>query len=95
MSSTQDSPADRGQKSLAEPPSTATDAVLVVSDPVPEGIREVKGLDFNHYAGRAISVTDLVENMKTMGFQASAVGDAVRIINGMVSNPVIINGRKS
>jgi hypothetical protein len=53
------------------PPSNATDAVLKPSEPVPEGSREVQGIDFNDYAD--------------MGFQATAVGEAVRIVNDMVS----------
>ena len=68
----------------AAPPSKATDAVLVASDPVPEGMQEVQGIDFNDHHGTDITVADLVDGMANMGFQASAVGDAVRIINKMV-----------
>jgi hypothetical protein len=66
-------------------PSGATDAVLKPSDPVPEGAREVQGIDFNKYAVHPITVEELVAGMATTGFQASAVGNAVRIINDMVS----------
>ncbi|KAL8956632.1 MAG: hypothetical protein Q9183_006257 [Haloplaca sp. 2 TL-2023] len=45
----------------------------------------VKGIDFNDYAERTLSVEDLVGHMAGMGFQASAVSEAVRIINGMRS----------
>ncbi|WPH02086.1 Hypothetical protein R9X50_00494100 [Acrodontium crateriforme] len=64
-------------------PSGATDAVLKPSDPVPEGAIPVQGLDFNHYADRNVTVADMVEAMSTMGFQASSVGQAAKIINGM------------
>ncbi|MCJ1304077.1 Deoxyhypusine synthase [Hypocenomyce scalaris] len=62
---------------------TATNAVLRPSDPVPQGIRRVNGIEFNDYGGRDITVKELVAGMADMGFQASAVGDAVRIINDM------------
>ncbi|KAF2012601.1 Deoxyhypusine synthase [Aaosphaeria arxii CBS 175.79] len=66
-----------------EAPSGATDAVLKPSDPVPEDAREVKGIEFDNYAGRGITVQELVGGMASMGFQATAVGEAVRIINDM------------
>lgn len=65
--------------------STAKGAVLVPSEAIPEGAREVRGIEFNDHHGRDISVAELVDGMAGMGFQASAVGDAVRIINEMVS----------
>ncbi|KAL2004604.1 hypothetical protein VTN00DRAFT_3340 [Thermoascus crustaceus] len=74
---------DKNASAGAAPPSTATDAVLVASEPVPEGVRQVRGVDFNRYQGRDITVADMVEHMAAMGFQASAVADAVRIINDM------------
>ncbi|KAK2763246.1 Deoxyhypusine synthase [Arachnomyces sp. PD_36] len=64
-------------------PSTAKDAVLIPSEAIPEGAREVRGIEFNDHHGRDISVAELVEGMSGMGFQASAVGDAVKIINEM------------
>jgi deoxyhypusine synthase len=66
-------------------PSGATDAVLKPSDPVPEGSRQVQGIDFNQYASRSITVEELVGGYANMGFQATSVGEAVRIINNMVS----------
>jgi len=66
-------------------PSAATDAVLKPSEPVPEGAKQVQGIDFNQYARRAITVEELVGGMANMGFQATSVGEAVRIINEMVS----------
>lgn len=65
-------------------PDEAKDAVFVSSDPVPEGMRPVHGTDFDLHRDRDISVVDLVEGMSSTGFQASAIGDAVRIINEMV-----------
>ncbi|KAL6234911.1 hypothetical protein BDW75DRAFT_240722 [Aspergillus navahoensis] len=65
------------------PPSSATNAVLVASEPVPEGTHKVCGVDFEKYQGRDITVAEMVDNMKHMGFQSSAVADAARIINEM------------
>ncbi|KAF2114886.1 Deoxyhypusine synthase [Lophiotrema nucula] len=64
-------------------PSVATNAVLIPSETVPEGSKEVQGIDFNKYAQRAITVEELVGGMANMGFQATSVGEAVRIINEM------------
>ena len=69
----------------AAAPSGATDAVLKPSEPVPAGAKEVQGIDFNQYAGRSITVEELIDGYSNMGFQATSVGEAVRIINGMVS----------
>jgi hypothetical protein len=73
----------------ATAPAGATDAVLKPSDPVPAGSREVQGIDFNHYANRSITVEELMGGYANMGFQATSVGEAVRIINDMVSVPVL------
>ncbi|TKA66434.1 Deoxyhypusine synthase [Cryomyces minteri] len=64
-------------------PSSAADAVLKRSDPVSDEAREVQGIDFNEYADRSITVEELVAGMTTMGFQATSVGEAVEIIEGM------------
>lgn len=69
----------------AAAPSGATDAVLKPSEPVPADAKEVQGIDFNQYAGRSITVEELIGGYSNMGFQATSVGEAVRIINGMVS----------
>lgn len=71
-------------KTTAAAPNGATDAVLKPSDPVPEGSVPVAGLDFDKYAGRDMTAAEMVENMASMGFQASSVGQAAQIINGMV-----------
>ena len=66
------------------PPSSATDAVLVPSEELPEGSQKVEELDFNRFTNGPMTVEDLLDGMKHMGFQASSVGEAVRIINDMV-----------
>lgn len=65
-------------------PSSVTDAVLVPSNEMPVGAQEVEELDFNKFAGRPITVDDLMTGMNNMGFQATSIGEAVRIINDMV-----------
>lgn len=44
---------------------------------------KVSGIDFDKYAGTDISVADLVANMTTMGFQATAIAQAAQMINEM------------
>jgi deoxyhypusine synthase len=66
------------------PPSQATDAVLVRSETMPEDAQKVEELDFNKIKG-PITADDLLQGMKYMGFQASSMCEAVRIINEMVS----------
>jgi len=73
------------------PPSAATDAVLVKSVEMPEGAQKVEELDFNKFKGRPITVDDLFQGMKHMGFQASAMCEAVRIINEMVRESLILS----
>lgn len=68
----------------SDAPSSATAAVLKQSDEMPLGSQKVEELDFNSFSGRSITVADLVGGMNHMGFQASAIGDAIRIINDMV-----------
>ncbi|PYH32186.1 deoxyhypusine synthase [Aspergillus neoniger CBS 115656] len=65
------------------PPSAVTDAVLVASEPVPEGTQQVSGVDFDRFQGRDITVAEMVDNMKYTGFQGSAVAEAARIVNEM------------
>jgi deoxyhypusine synthase len=73
------------KESEAGAPISVTEAVLKPSDEMPEGSQKVKELDFNAFTGRSISVEDLINGMNHMGFQASSIGEAVRIINDMVS----------
>lgn len=65
-------------------PAAAAHAVLKPSDPVPGEARQVRGIEFDAFRGRDITVREMVSGMANMGFQASAVADAVRIINEMV-----------
>ncbi|MBE7182566.1 MAG: hypothetical protein INR71_15400 [Terriglobus roseus] len=65
-------------------PGTATEAVLKPSQPLPEGTREVSGINFDDHPD-GISAQDLLAGMAGMGFQASGVAEAVRIINDMVT----------
>lgn len=64
-------------------PSGATDAVLKPSDPVPDSAIPVQGLDFDRLKTRDVTVAELVDSMTKMGFQATSMGQAVEIINGM------------
>ncbi|KAJ9165209.1 Deoxyhypusine synthase [Coniochaeta hoffmannii] len=66
-----------------QPPSAATDAVLVKSVQMPQDAQKVEELDFNKFKGRPITAEDLYEGMKHMGFQATSIGEAIRIINEM------------
>ncbi|KAB8075824.1 Deoxyhypusine synthase [Aspergillus leporis] len=67
----------------AAPPTSATNAVLVASEPIPEGTQQVQGVDFERFQGRDITAAEMVDNMKYMGFQGTAVAEATRIINDM------------
>ena len=69
----------------AAAPTSVTDAVLKPSDEMPAGSQKVEELDFNKFAGRSVTAEDLISGMSNMGFQASSMGEAVRIINDMVS----------
>ncbi|TKX25979.1 deoxyhypusine synthase [Elsinoe australis] len=66
-------------------PAAATQAVLKPSDPPPEDAAPVVGIDFDKHAGGNISVADMVTGMETMGFQATSVGQAAKVINDMKS----------
>jgi deoxyhypusine synthase len=80
---------DMAESSLGgqSPPAGAANAVLKPSDPVSKDAVPVSGFDFANYApNRDVSAADLVEQMTTMGFQASSLGQAVKIVNGMVSH---------
>jgi hypothetical protein len=71
------------QQNGNEAPSGAKDAVLVKSDQMPEGAQQVEDFDFDRFKA-PVTAVDLLEGMRHMGFQASSIGEAVRIINGMV-----------
>ncbi|RUP48808.1 DHS-like NAD/FAD-binding domain-containing protein [Jimgerdemannia flammicorona] len=59
----------------------ATEAVLVQSMEMPAGSIKVHGPDFN----RNLSLHELLSSFNTMGFQASALGKAIDIVNKMRS----------
>ncbi|KYK55693.1 hypothetical protein DCS_07657 [Drechmeria coniospora] len=63
-------------------PSAAKDAVLVPSEEMPAGSQKVEELDFNKIKG-PVTAGDLLLGMRNMGFQASSMAEAVRIINDM------------
>lgn len=65
-------------------PESVAAAVLVKSEEMPAGSKQVEELDFNAFSGSKITVEDLIAGMTNMGFQASSVGEAVKIINDMV-----------
>ncbi|KAI9807620.1 MAG: Deoxyhypusine synthase [Sarcosagium campestre] len=67
-------------------PPGATSAVLKASEAMPSSAQQIHGVDFDHHHPHSnITVAELVSNMGAMGFQASAISDAVRIINDMRS----------
>lgn len=72
--------------SSGDAPTGATDAVLKPSDPVPQDAIPVDGIDFDQFKDRNISAAELVDGMINMGFQASHLGQAVKIVDGMVGS---------
>ncbi|KAH3899222.1 deoxyhypusine synthase SCDLUD_004654 [Saccharomycodes ludwigii] len=64
-------------------PDILKDAVLADSVQVPEDAVIVKGIDYSNSNATNMRATDLVKSMKTMGFQASALGEACEIIDHM------------
>lgn len=69
----------------------ATDAVLKPSAPISPNARVVRGVEFNEHTNTPLTVEELVKNMASMGFQASAVSEAVRIVNDMVCLDIAIS----
>lgn len=64
-------------------PALASDAVLKQSVPIPADFVKVAGVDYSQDSAYDMRALDLVNSMKTMGFQASSVGTACDIINEM------------
>lgn len=62
-------------------PQLATDAVLKASESW-DG-PEVEGINFDDFDGKPISARSIVDGMKRMGFQASAIGQACDIFDQM------------
>lgn len=71
-------------------PEDATNAVLKPSDPVPQDAIPVQGVEFDSFTERNISVAELVDGMSKAGFQATSIGQAVKIVDGMVGKLFII-----
>jgi deoxyhypusine synthase len=51
---------------------------------MPKGSQKVEELDFDSFPDGKMSVEDMINGMSNMGFQASSIGEATRIINDMV-----------
>ncbi|OOQ86232.1 Deoxyhypusine synthase [Penicillium brasilianum] len=64
-------------------PSVSTAAVLKKSIDMPHSAQKVEELNFDDFAGKSITVEDLINGTSSMGFQASSIAEAVRIINEM------------
>ncbi|CCC71478.1 hypothetical protein NCAS_0H01680 [Naumovozyma castellii] len=66
-------------------PEILQDAVLKESVPVPDDFIKVQGIDYSKENATDMRASDLVGAMKTMGFQASSLGQACDIIDNMRS----------
>lgn len=79
--------------SSGAPPLEVTNAVLVKSEEMPKDAQKVEELDFNKLKG-PITAEDLFLGMRNMGFQATSMSEAIRIINDMVSTrEIFLRGR--
>ncbi|KAH0602341.1 uncharacterized protein H6S33_009792 [Morchella sextelata] len=78
-------PAASEEPNTEDRPSGAADAVLKPSDPIPESwtTREVKGIDFNNFKGRHVTISDLITGMETIGFQGSNLARACKVVDTM------------
>lgn len=76
--------------SAKEDHTKAAAAVLVSSEAMPHDAVKVVGADFNLLKAKAmetgsgITVDDLLASMATTGFQASSLGQAIKVIDEMV-----------
>eukprot|EP00494_Astrolonche_serrata_P023365 UN23623 len=66
--------------SSSDKPELAAEAVLVKSEPIPEGTDEVKGVDFNSKP----DLQGLLNGLRYSGFQATHLGKAIEEINKMI-----------
>lgn len=62
----------------------AQEAVLVQSQPMPEGSREVKGHSWPDGTDQEVNYDSILKSYLTSGFQATNFGLAVEQINDMV-----------
>ena len=63
-------------------PTGAASAVLKPSDPISEEAVSVEGPNFDN----PLSLQQLLDSYKRIGFQANSLGKAIDIVNKMVSN---------
>lgn len=77
--------ADPAEPQPDDQPSGALDAVLKSSDPIPESwvTLEVKGIEFNDFRARPVTVCDLIAGMETIGFQGSNLARACKVVDAM------------
>nr|KAJ3417530.1 hypothetical protein HK105_001015 [Polyrhizophydium stewartii] len=61
-------------------PKVAVDAVLVTSAPMPADAVRIQGYDFN----QGVDYSKLMASLFTTGFQATSVGEAIRVVNDMI-----------
>ncbi|CAK7901177.1 deoxyhypusine synthase [[Candida] anglica] len=66
-------------------PELANESVFVPSIPVPDDFVEVSGIDYSKDSAYNMRATDMIDSMRTMGFQASSLGKACDIIQDMRS----------
>lgn len=64
-------------------PNLASDAVLKQSIPVPDSFEEVSGIDYSKDNAYNMNAKDLISSMSKMGFQASSLSQACKIIDEM------------
>ena len=66
------------------PPQLAQEAVLIKSEPMPEGSETVRGFDWSGVRDGNVDYHALLQSYRTCGFQAQNFGTAIQIINEMV-----------
>ncbi|AQZ16483.1 DYS1 (YHR068W) [Zygosaccharomyces parabailii] len=66
-------------------PDLLAEAVLKESVPVPDDFVKVQGIDYSKPEATDMRASDLINAMKTMGFQASTLGEACEIVDRMRS----------
>lgn len=62
-------------------PSGAASAVLKPSDPISDDAVSVQGPNFDY----PLSLQDLLDSYRRIGFQANSLGKAIDVVNKMVS----------
>lgn len=61
-------------------PSSASAAVLLRSDPIPDTAVSVQGPNFDN----RLTIYELLQSYERIGFQANSLGQAISIVNKMV-----------